>query len=98
MYGSGMLPGPAVASALDLNVVAAWGGSLVKYGSWDILILFWGEEQYLLALAELLLLFGIVGVIEVLLLTLLLCQQEVANLLHIDGGSRLTRALEGPVV
>ena len=39
MHGSDMLPGPVVTFALGLCGVAAWGRSLVDYGSWNIFIL-----------------------------------------------------------
>ena len=93
-----MLPGPAIAFALGLYDVAAWGGGLVNFGSRDVVLHCWREEQYLLAWAELLLLSGIMGSIEILFLALLLCQQEVADSIHVNGGRRFSRVLEGPVV
>ena len=47
VYWPDVLPGPAVAFALGLYDVNVWGRSLVSYGSGDVLILCWGEEQYL---------------------------------------------------
>ena len=44
-----MLPGPAVSLALGLYVIAAQGRSSVDNGSGDVLTLYWGQEQYLLA-------------------------------------------------
>ena len=93
-----MLPGPATAFVLGLYDVAMQGRSLVDYASRNVLILCWGEEQYLLAWAEMLLLSGIMNLIKILFLALLLCQQEVADSLHVDWGRRLAGVLEGPVV
>ena len=61
MYRSYVLPGPTVAFALGLYVIAALGGSSVDAGSRDVLTLCWGQEEYILALVYLLLLFGTVG-------------------------------------
>ena len=44
-----MLSGPAIVFTLGLYVVAAWSRSSVDNGSGDVLILCWGQEQYLLA-------------------------------------------------
>ena len=98
VYWPDVLPGPAIVFALGLYDVAAQGGSLVDYESGDVLILCWGEKQYLLAWVEMLQLSGTMGSVEILFLALFLCQQEVVDSLHADGERRLAKVQEGPVV
>ena len=76
MYRSYELSGPAIVFTLGLYVATLQGRSSVGDGSGDVLILCWGEEQYLLGWVCKLLLFGIVGMVKVLLLSLFLCQQK----------------------
>ena len=81
-----MLSGPVIAFTLVLYVVAVWGGSFVNNGPGDVLILCWGEEQYPFGLGQTVAAVWCVGMVEVLLLTLLLCQQEVPDVLHVNRG------------
>ena len=53
VYWPDVFSGSAIAFALGLYDRAAWGRGLVNYRCGDVLILCWGEEQYLLAWVEL---------------------------------------------
>ena len=48
MDRSGALPGPEVMFALGLYDVAVQGRNLVDSGSWNVLLLCWGQEQHFL--------------------------------------------------
>ena len=93
MYGSYVLPGPVILLVLGL-LLEMCRADTVNDGSADVLILCWGQEQYLLGLdLATVTPLALWGAVKVLLLTPLLHQQEVLDMLHVDTGQRLARVL-----